>query len=308
MKLGVWGVLIGFAAGAGCGDPVLSVDDDGNGSTTASASSTAGATLDPSEGTTDGPGSGTSTASAGATTSPTDPGTSSPAESSGSSGSDEIFDCNVFEQNCPDGQKCTFWARQSPSSWDATRCVPIVPDPAPVDEPCTVEGNGQTGFDSCDGTSMCWNINPDTDTGRCVAFCTGTPADPQCDDPGSLCSISGDGVLTICFPTCDPLDPDACPEGEVCGPSNNQSLICLPHASQGDGGPLAPCDFINTCDPGLACVDSGSIAACGGEATGCCTPFCDLDAPVCPGDTQCTTFFEEGEAPPGLEDLGICID
>ena len=41
---------------------------------------------------------------------------------------------------------------------------------------------------------------------------------------------------------------------------------------------------------------------------GCCLPYCDLDLPnTCPGQgLQCVPWYEPGEAPPGLEDVGVC--
>src|SRR5690606_7229360 len=39
-------------------------------------------------------------------------------------------ECDVFAQDCPPGEKCTFWADDGGSSWNALKCVPVVDDPA----------------------------------------------------------------------------------------------------------------------------------------------------------------------------------
>ena len=76
--------------------------------------------------------------------------------------------CSTFAQDCPPGFKCMPWASDGGNSWNATRCVPIAPDPNAPGEPCTVEGSGVSGLDDCDGTSMCWDVDPDTLEGRRV--------------------------------------------------------------------------------------------------------------------------------------------
>jgi hypothetical protein len=77
--------------------------------------------------------------------------------------------------------------------------------------------------------------------------------------------------------------------------------------ASGDVGALAdPCEFFNTCDPGLACVAASTFADCTGAA--CCTPYCDLEAPSCPlPELDCAPFFEPGQAPWGYEDVGVCL-
>jgi len=56
--------------------------------------------------------------------------------------------------------------------------------------------------------------------------------------------------------------------------------------------------------PGEACEDASS----------CCTELCDLTDPA--GDLQCTgapagqacrAWYDDGNAPAGLEDLGVCV-
>lgn len=210
------------------------------------------------------------------------------------------YECDIFVQDCPRGEKCAPWANDGGSSWNAHRCVPVEEDPDSVGEPCTVEGSGVSGIDSCDDSSMCFGVD-DTGTGECFAFCEGNWEEPTCDD-GSFCSISGDGALVICVPKCDPTQPDSCDADEVCVPGG-LDFACAPATL--DSGFLEACEYVNACESGSLCVSSSTLDGCD-EATGCCTPFCDLAEPECPDTTACVPYFEEGQAPPGLEEIGFC--
>ena len=50
--------------------------------------------------------------------------------------------------------------------------------------------------------------------------------------------------------------------------------------------------------------DGESLLECNGDS--CCSPWCNLEAPECPMPLECTPWFEEGTAPPGLEHIGVC--
>lgn len=198
------------------------------------------------------------------------------------------------------------WANDGGNSWNATRCTPIDPDPDGLYEPCTVEGSGVSGIDSCELGAMCWSVDTETLTGTCIGLCTGSPSAPTCADENAQCFISSDGFVTPCVPDCDPLESDACPPGEGCYPVDN-AFTCAPDASGPKvGGVFDACEFTNACDPGLACINPDVVDACAPGAGGCCTPYCDLSAPACPAPTSCLPFFEQGNTPPGYEDVGIC--
>ncbi len=215
-------------------------------------------------------------------------------------------ECSVFEQDCPEGEKCSPWANDGGNAWNATRCVPVARDPAAAGEPCTAEGSGVSGIDSCERGSMCWNLDSNLE-GTCYAHCTGSPQAPVCEDATQACLIGGDDVLTLCYPRCNPLTQDECAPGQACYPLY-ESLHCAPDASGEGGAPLSECEFINACDPGTACVDPALSEACSPDAAGCCLPWCDLSAPACPGEMVCMPWFEEGEPPPGSETVGLCVD
>jgi hypothetical protein len=221
------------------------------------------------------------------------------------------IECSVWDQDCPDGQKCMPWANDGGSSWNATKCTPRDPNPAQPGDACTVEGSGISGIDNCDVASMCWDVDGETNTGICVAFCTGAEANPVCDDPQTSCSIANEGVLILCLPTCDPLAQD-CQDGQACY-GIDDAYVCAPDASGEMGAYGDPCEFLNACDPGLECLNADGVPGCQG-ALGCCSPFCDLDDPEaganCPGadgGQECTPAFEEGQAPPGYEAVGYCF-
>ncbi len=223
------------------------------------------------------------------------------------------FECDLFAQDCPQGEKCMPWANDGGGAWNATRCSPIAPAPGQAGDECTVEGNGVSGIDDCDIGVMCWDVDPKTNMGTCVAMCTGDESNPICEDPDTSCAIANDGAIILCLPNCDPLLQD-CVDGQACYPIND-AWSCAPDASGETGVYGDPCEFINVCDPGYICLNAAAVPsgqACEG-AGGCCSGICDLSDPA--GDAQCEgaaggqtcqAWYEEGAAPPGYEDVGAC--
>jgi hypothetical protein len=223
----------------------------------------------------------------------------------------DILDCNVWTQDCLEGEKCMPWDSFGGSSWNATRCTPLAPNPGQPGDECTVEGGGVSGVDDCDMASMCWQVDPETNIGTCVPFCNGTELSPSCDDPGTTCSIFNAGVLILCLPKCDPLGQD-CSDGQGCYASSD-GFVCIPDASGPDGGSYGdPCEYVNVCNPGLFCAAAAAVPGCQGSQ-GCCSEFCDLSSPdaaaVCSGvggGQECVAWYEDGQVPPGYDDVGAC--
>lgn len=220
--------------------------------------------------------------------------------------------CSTIEQDCPRGYKCMPYASDGGGSWNDTRCVPVVDDPSAAGEPCTVVGNGLSGEDDCDGASMCWDVDPKTNEGTCAPFCIGDRSDPTCPDPCDYCTISGDGVLTLCLSACDPLVQD-CGAGEACYPIN-QAFVCAPDASPEGAGIGSACEFINVCPPGMACLTAAAVPGCIDGAVGCCAPYCPVGgADPCPGllpGSMCTPWYDEGDGPAEgcvLAPTGVCV-
>jgi hypothetical protein len=219
-------------------------------------------------------------------------------------------ECNTYDQDCPDGEKCNAYADDGGGSWNALGCFPVDPMPDAPGEPCTVVNNGVSGLDSCELGAMCWNADPETNIGTCVANCQGSAADPVCADPTTFCVIENEGSLNLCLPMCDPLVQD-CTDGEACYPIDDY-FVCAPDASGGMGFYGQECNFINVCQPGLYCAPPELVPDCAG-GFGCCSPFCDVSDPLssaaCPGSAdgqECVPWYAEGEAPPGFEDVGAC--
>ncbi|MEM6291501.1 MAG: ribulose phosphate epimerase [Myxococcota bacterium] len=207
------------------------------------------------------------------------------------------WSCSMWIEDCPAGEKCAPYANDGGNSWNATRCVPIAPDPGQPGEPCTVEGPLTSGMDDCALHSMCWDIQEGQ--GTCRAFCIGSENYPSCADPSEYCFISGEGTTPLCLPTCDPLLQD-CQDGFGCY-ATWDTYTCAPDASSGERGVGEPCEFLNACAAGLACVQGESC-----ESPGCCMPFCSLSSPSCPEGSSCVPMFEDADVPLGAEDVGAC--
>ena len=306
----------------GCGDK--GADDTGNTTKTtmsgadSAAEDSAGTTTAGDEGNTTGGVDPSSPTNEGPTGSPTgsptsNPTTGTPDETEGASATEATFiinpdgggaTCDVFAQDCPDGQKCTAWASDGGSSWNATKCVPVTGDKVPGDE-CTTEGGGVSGNDNCEKGAMCWDVGEEN-IGICVELCKGNEEAPTCGQQGFVCSIANEGVLNLCLPGCDPLLQD-CAGDDVCIPVND-AFSCVLDASGDEGQAFDPCEFANACDPGLICAGSASANECDPMSSGCCVPMCSLsEMAPCPGAGQeCTSLYEEGQAPPAFEDVGYC--
>ncbi len=221
-------------------------------------------------------------------------------------------ECDVWAQDCPKGEKCMPWANDGGSSWNATKCSPVDGNPGQVGDPCMPEGGGVSGVDNCDVSSMCYYVDADTNSGICVGFCQGTETSPTCDS-GFVCTIVNDGVLILCRPECDPILQD-CTGTAACLPaSGSDRFTCIIDASGDAGATGDPCEYINSCDPGLFCELAAGVPNCTGS-TGCCTEFCDLTDPnpnaACSlsGDgAECVPWYEDGMTPPDLAHVGACV-
>jgi len=134
------------------------------------------------------------------------------------------LECDVFAQDCPEGQKCTAWADDGGDAWNATKCAPVAETPGAPGDACLVEGGAVSGIDDCDRGAMCFFVDPDTAAGTCTRLCTGTADAPVCPQ-ATTCVISNDGVLNLCLQTCDP-DAPTCPQGQTCQPTP-AGPVCL---------------------------------------------------------------------------------
>ncbi len=102
------------------------------------------------------------------------------------------WQCNLFAQTCPRGEKCSSWDASGAGVYGSTRCVPVVDAPVPVGGVCTFEGGRFTGIDDCELGAKCLPENPDDPTGLCRAACLGNPYEASCADAAMTCVLEGD--------------------------------------------------------------------------------------------------------------------
>jgi len=217
------------------------------------------------------------------------------------------IECDVFAQDCAEGEKCLPWANDGGGSWNATHCTPIDPNPVEIGETCIVQGSGVSGVDNCVLGAMCWDVDPETNEGTCVEQCSCSPETPICETANTTCTIANDGVIALCLPVCNPLDAAACPDGQGCVPIGDL-FGCAPDASGQLGAAGDPCEYLNACDPGLFCAAAASVPNCGGGSPGCCSSFCTIgDDGSCLAGQSCVAWYAEGQAPDAcLGTIGAC--
>ncbi len=259
-----------------------------------------------SGGVTDGESSGGATMSGGTGTGSGSSGASDP--TTGGMGGQ----CNLFLQDCPEGQKCSAYSEDGSIFPNGTRCVPVSPNSVGPGEECTVEGKFGDGIDNCAKGSLCLDIENDG-MATCVAYCTGDMDNPKCPLAESQkCSFLFEPTVPLCFTACDPLIQN-CGSGEACVP-NEAALgapffVCMPRVyPQIPGAYGDPCIALSGCDPGNLCIFGENLPNC--NQTYCCSVWCDLTAmdPCSQFDPtlKCVPWFEPGQETPGFENVGVC--
>jgi hypothetical protein len=211
--------------------------------------------------------------------------------------------CDPWAQDCPRGEKCLPWANDGGHSWNATHCSPVADDPQADGESCTAFDGPFGGNDDCAVGSMCFWVDERTNFGECVAMCIGSLDRPSCADGITPCTLSSDGLPAVCLPVCDPIEQD-CSEGSGCYFVHDR-FECDPDVSGVTGAPGDACDAAGACDPGAVCVLGTAVPDCATQT--CCAAFCDLTAPSCADGLECIAWHDDGEAPPGEEDVGACL-
>jgi hypothetical protein len=205
--------------------------------------------------------------------------------------------CDPWTQDCPDGEKCVAYASGG-GSWDANKCVPINGS-GQAGDPCMYTGAVES-TDDCGADTWCWDVSAEG-VGTCTKFCDGTPDSPACN-MGFSCSIANSGSINLCLQGCNPLLQD-CPVGGTSCFWDGGNFVCANATQDIPAG--EPCGFINDCVGGTICLAPEAFPNCNGAS--CCGEFCDLGGGQCSiNGTECTAFFEEGTAPPGYEDVGVC--
>lgn len=220
-------------------------------------------------------------------------------------GGGTITGCSIWARDCPAGTKCMPYANDGGNEWNGTICVPLVEEPHDVGDPCTAFEGPLAGYDDCALHSMCWEVNPATNEGTCVAFCEGSEAEATCADPQTQCMQSADSVLALCLPTCHPLE-DPCDGGWLCTWIGDDFTCVMDEIRRG-ANEGEECMYLDDCIAGLYCLAPSWLPGCDPDAIGCCSPFCDTTEEMpCAEGLECSPWYEEGTAPEGFESLGIC--
>lgn len=209
--------------------------------------------------------------------------------------------CDIWAQDCPEGEKCVPWSADGDGDLDDCffpRCSALDPDPLPTGSTCSMPGGPWSGEDACEIGAFCWDVDPATNEGTCVANCMGSEANPTCADD-LRCFQGFDGWITACVPGCAPLQP-ACAEGETCVTTQFDPAVCLPASLPLPAAQGEPCD--EGCGSGFACMPVDLVAGCA-DVGSCCTAVCDPKAPVCDVDVPVCVPLE-GNAPAGACTIG----
>ena len=206
--------------------------------------------------------------------------------------------CDQWEQDCPEGQKCTaIWWEQTSGWWDSNVCRPVHGDDQ-LGEPCDLMGYEYDGHDSCAAGLICLG-GYSQGSPVCEAFCSGSPGEHDCG-PDGTCQLFNGGVATFCLRRCNPLDPTTCGDLEACEfhpHAYPSGIVCDPHLP-GSMPVGSECWYYASCDWGAVCWQHS-----GCEKGFCCTQACDLDAPDC-DDPLATCVNTGNEAP---YEHGLCL-
>lgn len=298
------GPTVGVETGGGAGSSEDSTTGgaDSVGPSTGATASTTVATSDPTQGASEGitPPDETTTEWMDESTGVAEGGTFLVIPDGGGYPCSTFSVCDVWAQDCPEGEKCVITDGDGTADLEGCvfpSCVPLDPNPVPTGSPCTMPDGPWSGVDDCDIGAFCWDVDPVTLEGTCVASCMGSEANPLCDG-GLTCVIDFASWITVCVPGCDPLAP-ACGEGGTCGVTNGAPPVCLPTSLGVPATQAAACNHTIGCGDGFACMAANTVAGCE-DPSSCCTAICDPAAPVCDASVPvCTALV-------GVENIGAC--
>lgn len=220
--------------------------------------------------------------------------------------------CNIYDQDCPDDQKCTAYASPNTFIPEGIKCVPVQENAKAPNEPCSVGPEG-LGDDNCGLGTVCLDLDYDG-AGFCLPYCTGDSQNPICEGNDTTCVKLFYGYdFGNCFKQCDPLLQN-CAAGEGCYMDaikvGNTGFVCLPVVQGGaEATYQEPCIGWSSCAPGFACIFDALVPDC--TFSYCCSPWCDTsggDAPCQELDEKmsCIAWYSQGQAPPGFENVGVC--
>jgi hypothetical protein len=214
---------------------------------------------------------------------------------------DPASPCDVFGQDCPEGQKCAPYAEDL--AYDQVKCVPANGTDLPGGA-CTAD-DPATGVDSCIEGAICLDVDMEG-VGICVALCTGSIFDPLCE-PSFYCDGHGEAFNLCMKADCDPLLQDCMFKDQACYPDSFGFGCYYENFWPTDGQANAPCEDFNACDEGLTCLEAAQVGkGCEAGPIGCCTPFCQFPDGACPKpDQQCMQWFDPLQLPANDPQLAI---
>ncbi len=159
------------------------------------------------------------------------PGEDSTGGESSTSGSDTLGalpGCDLYEQDCPAGEKCTIWGSEGGELPDAVRCVPVWEEAQQPGDWCEV-AEPLSGVDNCASGSFCQLGAGDMTYGVCVSYCTGGPDDARCDNPDQACGLFFEGIAPLCLTACE--GDDVCPQNQICHTLSMGLTFCVAESS-----------------------------------------------------------------------------
>jgi hypothetical protein len=218
--------------------------------------------------------------------------------------------CDVWQQDCPEGEKCVPSPREGENAWSEARCAPLFEEVLEAGDSCITlpwPSIDTEAIDNCVEGTLCWShenrftVLPYA----CIPQCSGGPEEPQCP-PGQACNVR-DGQLALCERIrCDPTYP-WCLDGRSCVFDGVDDFRCVPGPAV-DGTGFSPCEMPTDCAPGQLCAAAELAPGfCQADSASCCLPVCDLDFPACNAEPLvCVPFFAAGTAPPEHANVGVC--
>lgn len=215
--------------------------------------------------------------------------------------------CSVAAQNCPDGEKCVWFALEGGLRRDNAKCIPIDGD-VPAFEPCSLpNGIGSDVTDDCGADSYCLEVYGTADHGFCAPFAVGGDCSSH---PGTqpIFENGSDFPAACLLHPCHPLQDGACEDGMRCMfyPASLYAQAMCWVESEPTPDPLGtPCDY-GSCGEGQLCASAEWLPGC--DAERCCAQWCEFPGGTCdaPG-TTCEFLPLWNYGADNYEDLGACL-
>ena len=198
-------------------------------------------------------------------------------------GEPQVKNCNLTDNDCPCGAKCSL-ILTSENPYMLERACVVLKGAKVRGEKCTAE---KAGIDDCGPSLMCLKTGPDG-IPKCDGMCEKTShcaGDEFCIDSMPEFQNPNKVLSGVCMAKCDPFNVAAdCDPGQECDaiPAVEGTLIPACLQAMGASPEGTPCaSFPFQCSPGLTCSKASW------ESDVHCRAFCDK-AHACPSGRACT--------------------